>query len=259
MNKKLIFSFYISRDTYNLEINEIHFKCLEKYANVFDRADITFIMKDRADTELLLDAEIRFSRMFLGRDIQFSVIDNDEFRESRVFYDKIASKLSENDIVFFGHNKGVSNVSKYDTKQIYSWVCGMYYYNLNFIEEVEQKLVNSKFFSYGTFLTQNEEPEKYTKYGWYYIGTFFWINCQKLWQYMLNEEIAVPALSDRFYDEEFLGNIIPSWPMMTAASHGNLFLKSCYNYYEHATDYLGLIYNTKEDGFDAFYEEVVGQ
>lgn len=257
MVKKLIYSFYVSEDTYSLKINEIHFRCLERYKDSFDCADITFIANNRVeDLPNICEAERRFLEIFKGKDISFSIIDNNEFRESRVFYDKIATKLYDNEIVFFAHNKGVSNVGEYDEKQIYTWVCGMYYYSLNFKEEVDEKLISKKFYSYGSFLTKNFEPEKCNKYGWYYIGTFFWINCVKLRNYMRIHGIEMPEMGDRFYDEEFLGNIIEAFPLMMAGCHNELYLENCYNYYEKVTEFIHLIYDTRADGFDAFYEEM---
>lgn len=256
MTKKLIYSFFVSRNTFSLKINDIHFRCLHEFRESFDCVDVTFIIDEEDDIELAYTAELHFLNIFYGKNISFSIIQNNEFRESRVFYDKIATKLNENELVFFAHNKGVSNVEKYDTRQIYSWVCGMYYYSLNFMEEVVTKLVEKKFFSFGSFLTKNHEPEKFNKYGWYYIGTFFWINCVKLRNYMNIHGIQVPEMGDRFYDEEFLGNIIDTFPSFMAGCHDDLFLQNCYNYYEHATDYIGLIYDTKADGFDEFYKRM---
>ena len=256
MTKKLIYSFYLSRDTYDLKINDIHFRCLDRFKNSFDEVDITFIMDDKADVDILKDAEERFISIFLGKNVSFSIIENNEFRESRVFYDKVATKLSENELVFFAHNKGVSNVKQFDINEIYTWVCGMYYYSLNFMDEVEYKLVGRKYFSYGSFLTINEEPEKYNKHGWYYIGTFFWINCKKIEQYMTMHNIPLPILADRFYDEEFLGNIIQAWPMIMATGHQDKYLKYCYNYYEKSREFIRLLDYDDMEEFERFYSEM---
>ena len=44
---------------------------------------------------------------------------------------------------------------------------------------------------------------------WYYAGTFFWINSKRLLKYMKINKIDLPEYCDRFYDEDFLGNIYP--------------------------------------------------
>ena len=188
MNRKLVFSFYIN-DNFHDEINEIHFKCLNHFKEAFDLADISFIVDEEYNKEYLREAQDRFLSIFLGKNISFSIVPNNEFRESKVFYDKIATRLKDEDLVFFGHNKGVTNVLKYDRQEIYIWVTGMYYFSLNFMDDVESRLLNEKYYCYGSFLSKNDEPEKCNKNGWYYVGTFFWINGKKLYQYRVKLEI----------------------------------------------------------------------
>lgn len=258
MNRKLVFAFYVNGE-YEDTINNIHFDCIRNYANRFDEADINFILDRDYPENYLLDAQRRFSEIFLGKNISFSMYDNTEYREAVIFRDKIATRLKDEELVFFAHNKGTTNVKKYDRTQIYTWVTAMYFYSLNFMDEVQQQLYNGKYYSYGPFLTKNNEREHANKYGWYYIGTYFWINCRKLYQYMKNEEIDVPEMGDRFYAEEFLGNIIQTWPYIMTGSHQTRYLVDCDNYYEHTTDYLAMLHETEEDGFNEFYERIVGE
>ena len=256
MNRKLVFSFYIN-DNFHDEINEIHFKCLNHFKEAFDLADISFIVDEGYNKEYLREAQDRFLSMFLGKNISFSIVPNNEFRESKVFYDKIATRLKDEDLVFFGHNKGVTNVLKYDRQEIYIWVTGMYYFSLNFMDDVESRLLNEKYYCYGSFLSKNDEPEKCNKNGWYYVGTFFWINGKKLYQYMVNNEIQLPVLSDRFYDEEFLGNIIPTWPLVMAASWGNRYLVNCGNFYEYASSYIKILCGEDIEEYKKFYKLIL--
>lgn len=256
MNRKLVFSFYIN-DNFHDEINEIHFKCLNHFKEAFDLADISFIVDEGYNKEYLREAQDRFLSMFLGKNISFSIVPNNEFRESKVFYDKIATRLKDEDLVFFGHNKGVTNVLKYDRQEIYIWVTGMYYFSLNFMDDVESRLLNEKYYCYGSFLSKNDEPEKCNKNGWYYVGTFFWINGKKLYQYMVNNEIQVPVLSDRFYDEEFLGNIIPTWPLVMTASWGNRYLVNCGNFYENTSSYIKMLCGEDIEEYKKFYKLIL--
>ena len=255
MNKKLVFAFYVPENFYSDIIN-LHFNCLEKYKNSFDSVEVVFILDENYNAENLLEAENRFAKIFLGKPLSFSMVPNTKYREAIVFYEYVAKKLADNELVFFAHNKGITNVVKYDVNQVYTWVIGMYYYSLNFMDEVEDMLLNKKFMSYGPFLTQNEEPENPTKYGWYYIGTFFWVNGKKVWQYMKNNDIELPVMGDRFYGEEFLANIFPSWPYVTAGSHETRFLKNANDFYHNAVQYLNWCYSPEEDGFNKFYKEI---
>ncbi len=257
MNRKLVFSFYVN-ENYNDEINTIHFRCIGHFKNCFDCADITFILEDKVTCMVYArQAEQRFLDIFIGKNIQFSFIDNNEFRESKVFYDKIATRLKDEELVFFAHNKGISNVFKHDRAQIYQWVTAMYYFSLNYPEEMQKRLVNEKYYCYGSFLTKNDEPERCNKYGWYYIGTFFWINGKKLYQYMRNNEIDLPVMGDRFYDEEFLGNILQTWPLVMTASRRNKYLVNCGDFYNYATDYTKIAYEEDIEDFNAFCKDIV--
>lgn len=258
MLKKLVYSFYISKETYSKKINEIHFRCLEYFKDSFDCADITLIREDNegnVDEEIYL-SEQNFLQIFKNKDISFSIIKNNEYRESIVFYEKIVKRLNNNELVFFSHNKGITNVPRYNEKQIYSWICGMYYYCLNYPEELNTKLINGRYYCFGSFLTKFEKSLNKNKYGWYYIGTFFWINCPKLINYIRRKGIEMPKLDDRFYDENFLGDIIDTYPQCMASSHNDYYLENCYNFYEHCTDYMNFIYDTQEDGFNNFYKKI---
>ena len=257
LNRKLVFSFYIN-ENYKDKINDIHFASLEYFKDSFDVVNINFVLDDEYPEDFLLDAESRFCKIFCGKEITFKMYKNTQLRESLVFYDRVAKNLKDEGIVFFAHNKGTTNVAKYNRDEIYTWVVAMYYYSLNFKEEIMQQLYSQKYYSYGPFLTKNEEAEKPNKYGWYYIGTFFWVNCKKLYQYMQNENIPLPEIGDRFYAEEFLGNIIQTWPRVMAGSHETRYLTNCYDYYNNARYYLYNLHETGVDGFDDFYKMIVG-
>lgn len=253
--KKLVFSFYVSKN-FHSDINKLHFSCLEYFKDVFDCVDVNLIVENDSLDDYVQETQSKFLKIFKNKDISFTFFKNSEYRESQVFYDKIASKLSSEGLVFFAHNKGISNVEKYDKNEIYCWVSAMYFYSLNYINEVEEQLYNRKFYSYGAFLTKNDEPEKCNKYGWYYIGTFYWINCQKLYQYMVNNGIELPRLSDRFYSEEFIGNVIPTWPYACSGSHNFVYLNNCKDFYHNASVYLTYIQGEEKDEFNNFYEKM---
>lgn len=256
MNKKLVFAFYLSKN-YSSEIVDIHFRCLEWFKDSFDTVEIVFILDDNYNKENLLDAQRRFTQIFLGKPISFSMVPNTPYREALVFHDYVATKLSEYELVFFAHNKGTTNVGKCPLEEIYTWVMAMYFYSLNYMGEVEDMLWNKKFMSYGPFLTQNTEPEKPTKYDWYYVGTFFWINGKKIFQYMRNSNIPLPVMGDRFYAEEFLANIYPSWPYVTAGSHGTRYLTEADDFYHISTRHVRSCYTPEEDGFYDFFNKIL--
>lgn len=255
MIKRLVFSFYLEKEGLDNETNKLHFSCLSRYSHIFDEINITIIKDCNVSDDVLVSAKKKFVELNQHAKITIRIIDNNSFRESIVFKTEVVDKLSDNVLVFFAHNKGVSNIKKYNPDVIYTWIAAMYFYNLEFMPEVIDSLVNRKYYSYGTFLTKNEEPERCNKYGWYYIGTFFWINSGKLYNYIKNQDIEIPKMSDRFYDEEFLGNIYPTWPFIYTASHGNMYLNEADNYYLYAKDYLEMLYPERDD-FNEFFKEV---
>ena len=254
--KKLVFAFYLTDDGLNSEINRLHFECLSKYCYIFDEIDICIIKDKNLSEKTLHEAEKKFIEFHKGSKIEFKLFDNTPYRESLVFKKEIADCLSENKLVFFAHNKGVTNVLKYDKDTIYTWVAAMYFYSLNFMDEVIDSLYNKKFYSYGSFLTLNNEDERCNKFGWYYVGTFFWINTGKLYAYMKNNNIELPLMNDRFYSEEFLGNIYPSWNLIFTASHENRYLRNAKDYYHQAKEYLSILHENTDD-FNKFYNNIL--
>lgn len=255
MNKKLVFSFYLSRDTFDREINQLHFSCLSEYAHIFDEIIFVIIANDTEDTELIKKLQRKVIDLPYTGTITFKIVKNNDFRESYVFKTEVIDRLGEDDLVFFAHNKGISNVEWANKRQIYLWVVGMYYYSLNFMEEVDSKLVRGKYLSYGSFLTENKDIDnRGTKYGWSYIGTFFWMNSKKVKDYIELNNVYTPQLSDRFFDEDFLGNIYPK-DLKMAGSHNDIYIRNAGDYYSFAENYIRTLYGDANDFYE-FYNRM---
>ena len=141
-------------------------------------------------------------------------------------------------------------------ESIIPWILGMYFYNLSFIKEVEELLITDQYLSYGAFLTQNETMR--AKYRWNYIGTFFWVNSKALRNYLISQKNSVPPLDNRYYAEEWLGNLYKSWPDKNAASHKLAYLKEAENYYKYTRHYINLLYADISD-FKNFYKEITNE
>ena len=128
MNKKLVFAFYLAKN-YKSEIVNIHFLCLKRFSKAFDSAEIVFILDKEYDRDNLLDAQQRFTEIFCGKPLSFSMVDNTPYREALVFQQYVVARMDEEELVFFAHNKGTTNVDKFDKEQIYTWVIAMYFYS----------------------------------------------------------------------------------------------------------------------------------
>ena len=74
---------------------------------------------------------------------------------------------------------------------------------------------------------------------------------------MINNEIQLPVLSDRFYDEDFLGNIIPTWPLVMTASWENRYLINCGNFYEYTSSYIKMLCGEDIEEYKKFYKLIL--
>lgn len=256
MRKRLVFYFYLTDELIDSKVYSIHLNCIKHYSDIFDEMIFVLSVDDVEKSEIVKRFEHKIITLIgPACDITFDIHHNDEFRESSAFKKHVVEKLSDGVLTFFAHGKGITNLEKYDETEIYKWILGMYYYNLNYIDEVEFDLLQKKYMSYGSFLTSNEHDTS-TKYHWFYIGTFFWVNNLKIKSYIDFNGVEIPEMADRFYDEEFLSNIYDCWPKRNAASHENKFLVNAVDFYHFTSNYIEMLYG-KEDGFSEFCEKMI--
>jgi hypothetical protein len=222
MNKRLIFNFYIDENWKENHINKIHLYCLEYYKNVFDEMIFMVSLNDIKNDELIYDFEQHILSLKLCTNIRFIVKQNHIFREAKNFYDEIATKLNENKgFTFFAHNKGITNYYNdvYKKHDVEKWVTSMYYGCLERPDEMKFFLTDGRKLAYGTLLDViNDEYLDdrlfYDSIGlwlgkrrYFYMGTFFWMNCPMIKYYMDNNNVQLPELVDRWYAENFFANI----------------------------------------------------
>jgi len=248
---RLVYYFWIPKNGFN-EMHELHFKCLEKYSNLFDES-IFFIAVDDIDNKDMLnivkDTEKRLFNCGFIKNVTFNVIYNNEmYREGKIFKEEIVDKFRERDgLTFFAHTKGVStyNINIESNKL---WVAAMYYFNLNFINDVIFYLNGTTINSYGFFRCFDTEF-KHIKNRWMYCGTFMWLNCPKIYNYIISNNIIIPELYDKGYAEDFLGNIIP-WTF--SSSKGKWVTKN-QDMYNNCKSILNFFVNS-EDELNEFYK-----
>lgn len=266
MDKRLVFHFYLKREWFPFEgkvfedddnkkvaqLYNFHFYCLKKLSDVFDTMQFVLCVDDENDIELIRAAEERLLKMHYTGKIIFDIVKNSDLRESETFKRCVVDKLQDNELVFFAHSKGLTNLNKCNIANIYKWVGGMYYFNLGikYFEEAISDLLNTKAISYGTF-PQLDENNLTNKYHWFYIGTFFWINTGKLYNYIKQNNIELPTLSDRFYSEEFLGNIYDLGPY-SQYNNGMYLIGAC-DFYKYTDDFIKMLYSKEEiEDFEYF-------
>lgn len=256
MHKKLVFNFYITSDWQNNKVNQIHLKCLKKYSHIFDELLFVIMVDNTGDIQLIREAERCLMDLHSKGRIIFKIAQNTKFRESLTFKEEIVDKLGTDEAVFFGHNKGITNIKTFDKKIIYIWILWMYFYSLNYADEVESTFIDSKTLSYGSCCTVDMLPNRFIKNNWFYAGTFFWIHSKKLKWYIDSNNIKIPTMDDRVYDEEFLGNIINYSYPVTQSYQGKYLVIDVDDYYHYAEHYLNIVYPEHED-FKNFYNEII--
>lgn len=217
LGRRLIFYFYITPGYKTNPAYSMHFACLKKYSGVFDSAKFFLSVDDLSNKELIFEVASKIVSCGFVENTDFFVVENSPYRESAIFKEELADKLDTlSGLTFFGHTKGVSNVLNpdYNVDSILKWIFGCYYLSLEFMDEVHNQMQIYQPFDqrmfYGSFL-RNVLPENGggTKYGPEYEGTFFWVNCQRLYDYLKENDIPLPRNFGRFYSERFPGDIFP--------------------------------------------------
>lgn len=244
MKKRLIFNFYIDDGWRDNHINKIHFYCLNYFKNVFTEMVFMVSLNDVNNIRLIYDFEQYILSLELCPNIQFMVKKNHIFREAKNFYDEIALKLGELDgLTFFGHNKGITNYDSpyYIKEDVEMWVTSMYYGCLKRPEEMEYDLTDGRHLAYGTLLdvielNRDDDPLYFDSMGlwlgkrrYFYMGTFFWMNCPMIKYYMDSNNIELPKLVDRWYAENLFANIFDVYHC------GSFDMRKTYNYLEVGT------------------------
>lgn len=218
IKKTLVYSFYISPDWEINDTNRIHFACLKSYGRIFDDVRITLLIDDTNDFATLSNVEKYFISILKPNTLSFKIAENNIFREASVFYTEIAKNVNSIEgMVFFAHNKGLTNISSgYNKETIFKWITAMYFLSLEYIDEAVKKLTDERYFAYGSLLdivnANDKEGTPFLDLGkgnFLYTGTFFWINAGTLSDYLSKAGIEVPKITDRWYAENFLANTVP--------------------------------------------------
>lgn len=219
ITKNIVFHFYAPEGFENNEAIKIHLACLKRYSHIFDNALFIISVNDINDTALIGAAEKAIIDCGF-RNIKFKVSENDCYCEAVTFKKEIIDKLGSFDgITFFGHTKGVTNVvnPNMDKISVLKWVAGMYYLNLNFVEEAESVLVKEfKYSMFGAYKVVDDKIENANRR--WYAGTFYWINTNRLANNMKQRGIQIPRLHDRGYAEFIAGELD------NLGSHGDVYL-----------------------------------
>ena len=250
--KNLVFSFYTFKGFMENEAIRLHLKCLKRYSHIFNNALFVISIKDTSDIGTIKETEKAIIDCGF-RHIKFTVSQNDYYCEGKAFKEEIIDKIdSFEGLTFFGHTKGVTNVEnpKMGKVSILKWIAGMYYLNLNFIDEVERMLIKEFTCAmYGAYKVIDKGIENANNR--WYAGTFYWINTNRLSNNMRQRGRKFPKLHDRGYAEFITGEV----DML--ASHGDAYLFPFeYNNAGFLTDFLLLNDSGEIEKYHAYEKEV---
>lgn len=266
--KRLIFYLYITDDFFQRKTNLVTIECLRRYSYIFDCADFYLSIDDTNNYELINKVENLIINLGFNKDIAFHIHQNDEYRESAVVKEEIADKIGEiNDLIFFAHGKGFTNLEVYEENSMIHWLLGCYYLSLEFYEEGISLITGMNTFSaFGSFplvLEKRKHPESdmlameelylgRIKYGWCFSGTFFWINPPKIYDHMQIFKQDIPRIFDRYYSEKFLGNIMSY--NSNATGHLLRYLYSGNNMYNDGVAESCIQFILTEEELPAYYQ-----
>lgn len=213
--KRMVFAFYLNAKTFENKYNQLHFRLLKRYINIFDEVIFGIIVDEDIDVELITKLQHTILS-FYHKNITFHIYDNTEYREALVFYNEIVLKMDLlDDWTFFGHNKHTTKIN--NDNDLIEWICGLYYFNLEKLCCDENGVLNhilpineTGTCFYGNPLLKDVEfnlKAIKNKYSYYYAGSFYWGKYQELARVFRNYKIQIPQLTNRYYVEMFPGEI----------------------------------------------------
>lgn len=228
MKKRIVYVFYVFdgiKSFDEVEAYKLHFRCLEHFANVFNEA-MFIITADDLNNPLIDQAKNFFYRTFSHCPVDIYVEQNDKYnREGPWYYKYIVKELNNLDgYTWFGHTKGLQNEHMENRLPSY-WITSMYYFSLMFDPA---EVLSNKYVAFGfpcffggyskthlSFLedeikdnienlekdldTMDDLMKMYVKkskfisydHVWLISGSLYWMNCQKIYQYVQENDIPI--------------------------------------------------------------------
>ena len=220
MKKILVYHLFVD-DTFKDNISyNLHKECLQMYGDVFDEMTFVIRVNDMNRKDIIETATNWVLEVSGDKPLTIKIKENHPWFEVQTFKEEILENVDTlRDYVFFAHNKGAlrmdgrDNYTKTDPESVLRWIFGLYYFSLNFMNEVEDRFsghVRASEMFYGPFLTQYRDPSvspmlRYNKNNCFYQGTFYWINMPKFSNYIKQGLITLPEVDDRYWVEMLPG------------------------------------------------------
>jgi hypothetical protein len=130
-----------------------------------------------------------------------------------------------------------------DKDDLFHWIIALYYGSLYDINEMQGELLHNSSLMYGSCTTHTEINDYFV-----YSGTFYWLNCKRIANFLKLNNIDIPLKSDRCNAEDFPHYIRQmtkrsgSFIIPCSFSHSNIeFGEGSFDWYSYAKDYCEII------------------
>ena len=215
MKKTLIYHLYCGKDFATNIANEVHYRCLSKYIGMFDEARFVISVDDFSDENTIKDGIEWVMSLPHKGEKTIKIRKNTKFFEVETFKSEFLDCYENIDgYVFFAHNKGTTNI-KNNGDNIFAWICCLYYYNLEFVNEVDgifSGTMRAPDVFYGAMMMYFSKERQSVVHampnnlsGLEYSGTFYWINVPKYRNCVKMGVIKDVEPDSRFFAEEYPG------------------------------------------------------
>lgn len=269
-NVKFVFHFWIPYDFNEgtSYIYNLHLENIRRYSHIFTDCLFVLSMDNISDEEAKRRISNDIISLGFNCDVEIRVIENNPYiREAETFYNDVLIKGKEYDgIILFGHSKGMANINTgtidgdvVSKESLYKWINSMYYFNLNWFDEVIKTLIGNIRIFYGALLSYNTTMWK--KPQWQYNGSFFWTNPKKFNEYIIHNKLNIPSVVDRTYCENSLWKVVP-FDFNYIESHRAIYLNTdeypFVNPYENSDTFIrALLTNDEYEDFMKYNNDVI--
>lgn len=210
----MIYSYYVLNEV--TEIHLYHLNLMKILCNEFHNIDMILNVDDINNIELIENTKNKILEITKLNNINFIVCQNNsELREGYAYIKYFIDRLStfdENELVFFGHTKGLtSNIDgiNIDINNTKEWIKLMYWENLHNFNYVDQELIENNNVCFGSIYCYDQS--NYVKYHWQYTGSFYWVHPQRLLKILNDNNFNYNNYSIhqcKNIAEELLGNYV---------------------------------------------------
>ena len=233
MEKILVYHLYVNSNDIRQKIAyKIHQECLKRFKHIFDKALFVITVNDLTNSASIENAIKWVMDIQFGKEFDIKIEKNDPLCESKTFNDYVLENNNLNGLVFFAHNKGSNNFDSpnpnINKDSVFMWICGLYYYNLTFMDEVNGALCGKQFYPecmYGAFLMENDtDDSRMFLSPYHYAGNFYWINIEYYRQLISLNKIKPVKATNPMFSEMFPGYLFSAQPGGGLKTHNDIVL-----------------------------------